>query len=241
MLKNHYIIGDIHGEYQKLLALLKKLPKNANLIFVGDLVDKGLQSKEVIAFIRKNSYLSVKGNHESSVIRVGKRIIAYLNNEGSYEDIMKIWTKNRLGTFLSYGLVEQMEDGYLRFINNEKAIEKFLDDSKWMDNLPYYLELDVQHSSGKSVVVSHSNISQVWNIRHDISQRELFEHTVQWTRKFKTSDEVDIFNIYGHSPRKYGVEIGNNYVNVDTGCCYDREEYGKLSAYCVETQEVFWV
>jgi len=37
----HYIIGDIHGEYQVLLKLIEKLPKDAKLIFVGDLIDKG--------------------------------------------------------------------------------------------------------------------------------------------------------------------------------------------------------
>jgi len=236
---NHYIIGDVHGEYKTLLALVKKIPKDAKLIFVGDLVDKGLQSKEVIAFIRKNNYLSVKGNHESSVIEVGKRVIAYLNNEGSYAEIMKIWTKNRLGTFLSYGLVEQMEDGYLRFINDEVAIEKFLDDSNWMENLPYYLELDSKHSSGKQVVVSHSNISKVWHMRDDMSQKEFFEYSVQWTRDKEILAGTGIFNIYGHTPQKYLLTIEKDYVCVDTGCCYEREEYGKLTAYCVETDDVF--
>ena len=239
-MQNHYIIGDVHGEYKTLLALVDKLPKDAKLVFVGDLVDKGLQSKEVISFIRKHNYLSVKGNHESSVIEVGKRIISYLNNKGSYANIMKIWTKNRLGTFLSYGLVEEMADGYLRFIDDEKAMAKFLDDSDWMDSLPYYLELDIEHSSGKQVVVSHSNISKIWNIRHDVLQRELFEYEVQWTRDNETLDDTGIFNIYGHTPQKYGLTVKKDYVCVDTGCCYyDMEEYGRLSAYCLESGELF--
>ena len=235
-----YIIGDVHGEYKTLLALVSKLPKDAKLVFVGDLVDKGLESKEVIEFIRENNHLSVKGNHESSVIEVGKRIVAYFNNEGSYEEIMKIWTKNRLGTFLSYGLVEQMDDGYLRFINDEVAIKKFLFDSVWMEKLPYYLELDSKHASGKQVVVSHSNISKVWHMRDDLSQKEFFEHSVQWTREKETLANTGIFNIYGHTPQKYGLTIEKDYVCVDTGCCYgEREEYGTLTAYCVESGEVF--
>ena len=240
--KKHYIIGDVHGEYKTLMALVKKLPKDAELVFVGDLVDKGSQSKEVIEFIRQNAYQSVKGNHESSVIEAGKRIIAYFNNEGSYEEIMENWTNNRLATFLSYGLVEEMEDGYLKFINDEKAIEKFLDDSAWMENLPYYLELDCKHASDKQVVVSHSNISQIWDIRHDILKKDFFEHTVQWTRDNKTVANRGIFNIYGHTPQKYGLCIEKDYVCVDTGCCYyEREEYGRLTAYCVESAEVFVV
>jgi len=239
-MSNHYIIGDVHGEYKTLLALVEQLPKDAKLVFVGDLVDKGLQSKEVIAFIRENNHLSVKGNHESSVIEAGKRIMNYLNHEGSYADIMDIWTKNRLGTFLSYGMVEQMEDGYLRFINDEVAIEKFLFDSVWMENLPYYLELDAKHSSGKQVVVSHSNISKIWHMRDDLSQKEFFEYSVQWTRDSETLADTGIFNIYGHTPQKYALAIEKDYVCVDTGCCYaEREEYGLLTAYCVESREVF--
>jgi serine/threonine protein phosphatase 1 len=241
MLK-HYVIGDVHGEYETLLALVAKLPSDAKVVFVGDLVDKGLQSKEVISFIRENGYASVKGNHESSVIEAGKRIISYLNHKGSYEAIMEKWTHNRLGTFLSYGLVKQMEDGYLKFIDDKKAIEAFLYDATWMENLPLYLELDVKHSSGKKVVVSHSNISKIWDIRHDKSQQDFFKYSVQWTRDHKTVEGTDIFNIYGHTPQKYGLTIEKEYVCVDTGCCYhERKEYGRLTAYCVETGEFFEV
>jgi len=238
-MQKHYVIGDVHGEYQTLLALVERLPHDAKLIFVGDLVDKGSHSKEVIAFVRQHNCLAVKGNHESSVIEVGRLIILYLKGKGSYEAIIEKWTQNRLSTFLSYGMVEELDDGYLRFINDEKAIKKFLDDSAWMSSLPFYLELDTTHYSKKEVVISHSNISMVWNIRHDVAQRALFEQTTQWTRASATSDNVDIFNIYGHNPRKYGVEIADNYANIDTGCCYHkRKEYGRLTAYCVESGEI---
>ena len=39
-MQTHYIIGDIHGDYQELLDLVAKLPKDVNLIFVGDLIDR---------------------------------------------------------------------------------------------------------------------------------------------------------------------------------------------------------
>ena len=38
-----YIIGDVHGHYQTLLSLVAKLPQDAKLIFVGDLIDRGSQ------------------------------------------------------------------------------------------------------------------------------------------------------------------------------------------------------
>jgi len=46
-MQKHYIIGDVHGEYQTLLALVAKLPKDTKFIFVGDLIDRGLQSREI--------------------------------------------------------------------------------------------------------------------------------------------------------------------------------------------------
>ena len=36
-----YIIGDVHGCYDTLMALIAKLPEDAEIVFVGDLIDRG--------------------------------------------------------------------------------------------------------------------------------------------------------------------------------------------------------
>lgn len=54
-MKKTYIIGDIHGEYDTLIKLIEKLPFNAEIIFVGDLIDRGAKSREVIELIRKKT------------------------------------------------------------------------------------------------------------------------------------------------------------------------------------------
>ena len=43
-------ISDIHGEYDKLCALLDKiaLQKDDTMIFMGDYIDRGAKSKEVV-------------------------------------------------------------------------------------------------------------------------------------------------------------------------------------------------
>ena len=43
-----YIIGDVHGCYNTLMELIAKLPKDAKLCFVGDLIDRGPNSKDVV-------------------------------------------------------------------------------------------------------------------------------------------------------------------------------------------------
>ena len=70
-----YIIGDVHGEFDSLRLLTDKLPKDSNLIFVGDLVDRGKKSKEVVEFVKSNNYLCVLGNHEKMMIDYGTSVI----------------------------------------------------------------------------------------------------------------------------------------------------------------------
>ncbi|HPN13921.1 MAG TPA: metallophosphoesterase, partial [Spirochaetota bacterium] len=70
----YYIIGDIHGHFARLAALFEKLLKliavRDTVIFLGDYIDRGPRSYEVIDFLvhlsRRKSFETVflKGNHE---------------------------------------------------------------------------------------------------------------------------------------------------------------------------------
>jgi len=70
-----YAIGDIQGCYRQLLKLLKKLefnPQRDRLILLGDLVNRGPQSLEVIRYAMQNeaSIDIVLGNHELHLLGV---------------------------------------------------------------------------------------------------------------------------------------------------------------------------
>lgn len=60
------IIGDIAGNYKTLRALLKKMPKG-EFVSLGDMIDRGPRSKEVLDFIMANGQ-AVLGNHEHLLI-----------------------------------------------------------------------------------------------------------------------------------------------------------------------------
>ena len=239
----HYIIGDVHGEYQTLLALVEKLPKDAKLVFVGDLIDRGSQSKEVVAFIRENNHRSVLGNHEALFCKFALEFLSYLDGNITYEKVNQRWHRSgRFETFLSYGLIEISKDGKFTIINDKQKNKVLKEDIEWMRRNPIYMEIATKEPLGKKVVVSHSNISKVWDIRHDKEKRVEFIQTTLWTREYDVDEKSNIFNIFGHCPQKFKPEITENYVNVDTGCCYLVEEdnlYGRLSAYCVESGEIF--
>lgn len=81
--KTYTVIGDIHGCIEELKALLVKLQvifdgdtikevpeKVGSLVLIGDLIDKGPSSGEVIEFVHKNKlfFTLVQGNHEHWVV-----------------------------------------------------------------------------------------------------------------------------------------------------------------------------
>ena len=62
-----WVIGDVHGFKKTLDVLVKKLELKDNdlLICLGDMIDRGPESLEVLElFMKNNNYFSLKGNHE---------------------------------------------------------------------------------------------------------------------------------------------------------------------------------
>jgi serine/threonine protein phosphatase 1 len=67
-----FIIGDVHGCYDELQALLDKAGLSADdqIISIGDMVDRGLKSAESLYFLRSTpNPKSIQGNHERKHVR----------------------------------------------------------------------------------------------------------------------------------------------------------------------------
>ena len=65
--KRIFIIGDIHGCYDELVELLeetKARDPQMCVIFVGDLMNKGPKSAQVVKLVREMGAYCVRGNHE---------------------------------------------------------------------------------------------------------------------------------------------------------------------------------
>ena len=230
-----YVIGDVHGEFDTLKALLNKFPDDSKLIFVGDLVDRGRKSKEVIDFVKDNNFLCVLGNHEKMMIDF------LIEFEKIYPKFPSLnyhhrWINNGgKQTLFSYEIIKIDSDGKIICTKDDKKFKKLMEHFFCLKKLPLYLELPFKKNE-KPIVVTHSCATDVWSKR----EKELiFEEEVLWSRKEPKAD-AKIFNIFGHSIQKE-IDITKHFINVDTGCCYDKEGYGRLSAYCIEKDEVIYV
>jgi serine/threonine protein phosphatase 1 len=77
MSRKIFAVGDIHGSFEKLEALMKILPwrKDSDdlLLFIGDYVDRGPNSREVVEYLvnlKKDggNFIFLKGNHEKMLV-----------------------------------------------------------------------------------------------------------------------------------------------------------------------------
>lgn len=68
MKKQVFVFGDVHGQLDQLKKLIEKAKReysqNLDLYSVGDLVDRGPDSKKVVQFCIDNGVKAITGNHE---------------------------------------------------------------------------------------------------------------------------------------------------------------------------------
>ncbi|MFR8441904.1 MAG: metallophosphoesterase, partial [Campylobacter sp.] len=149
-MENIYIIGDVHGCYRSLLALIEQLPHkfDSKICFVGDLIDRGPASADVVEFVRARGYDAVMGNHERRFIRNAKTALRYAktgkftssNDPCAFFSLDESWLFNNggeetLASYYRHGGVRQCKE-HLRFVSR----------------LPIYLEYDLRDESGRTLV-----------------------------------------------------------------------------------------
>jgi serine/threonine protein phosphatase 1 len=87
-----FAIGDIHGCLDKLISLMGIIdldPQRDTLVFIGDYIDRGPQSKEVVDYLidlagQQSRVIFLKGNHEQmlELYLSGSDRLSFLANGG---------------------------------------------------------------------------------------------------------------------------------------------------------------
>ena len=220
------VIGDVHGCFDELVMLLKKLgyeenteagmlhPDGRKPVFLGDLCDRGPKNVEVLRLVMKmvksGNALAVPGNHDVKLVKylLGKNVQ------------------------LTHGLnktVEELGKEDESFRNNVK---------EFLDGLVSHYVLD----DGK-LVVSHAGLKEEYIGRGSMKVRdfclygeatgEIDEYglpvRLNWASDYRGKATV----IYGHIPQ-LEVQTMNGTCCIDTGCVFG----GKLTAYRYPEREL---
>lgn len=243
------VIGDIHGNFETLMALLATIPeeeKSQGICLVGDLIDRGPKSRQVIQWVidqqkAGNKVYSVMGNHEDLMIENALRMAEYFVQHGQYHygrlSTPNLWMINGGDkAFDSY--IEEQPDGSAVF--HQKTLEEHVE---FLKTLPLYMEFkDVKNDKGEHLLVTHSSASRVWewDEKRRTEQSEIFRSHIIWGRPNIIHAIPNVFNIFGHTPIQHGPKLKSCYANVDTGCFYNGEPgYFQLTAVSFPSMKVY--
>ena len=194
-----YIVGDIHGCLEELVVLMGALPLTSEdrLVFLGDYVDRGPNSKGVLSFLvrfRSEANCEVvflKGNHEDM-------LLSYLGLSGNHGDMFLF---NGGGTtLLSYGVTGNRGGSALLHEKIPEDHLKFL-----MELKTYYLMepyLCVHGGINPAASLGEQKEKEMLWIRHQfIGSRHLLPYTVLFGH---TPFEEVLFDL----PFKVGLDTG---------------------------------
>lgn len=71
--QNVFIMTDIHGCYEELEHMLRVVPRQTKMLFLGDFVDRGADSLKTIRIVKKlvesGRAYAIRGNHEDMLLR----------------------------------------------------------------------------------------------------------------------------------------------------------------------------
>ena len=226
-----YAIGDIHGHLDLLAAANDRVEDDraregtgeAELIFIGDLVDRGPSSADVVEAMRvqdaEDARVTVlRGNHDHMFVEFLSGTPAAASPRGTFHYL----AKNIGGrtTLASYGIPERLKDMELLRVAAETVPEAH---QSFLANLPYSHRVE-------DCLFVHAGI------RPGIRLEDQNPLDLIWIREeflWDISDHGPLV-VHGHTPAER-VEHWGNRVNIDTGAAYG----GPLSAVAIEGRRVF--
>ncbi|CAN5664855.1 metallophosphoesterase family protein [soil metagenome] len=154
------VIGDIHGCFYTLSDLYKKLILQTSEIYsVGDLVDRGPKSKDVVQFCIDKNIIPVKGNHEDMLLKAieGKDSYGHYMNGGN-------------ATEISYtGLSKHKQlDIYKEALESSGHL-------KYLNSLPLKIETGDVLISHAGIIKNGDDRTIMWNREEELLKLDKFQ------------------------------------------------------------------
>jgi hypothetical protein len=213
--RKYFIIGDVHSCLDELkeLLLTNKFnivddiiePTAYDLIFVGDLIDKGNDNKSMIDFIHKNinnpRIKFVLGNHESTIYDL-------LTDESKVNFTSEVISKY----FNTYAEIKDLAETRAKFIEIYKVMR------------PFYFYYGKKNSHAFYVNHSPCNNSLLYKINDTCMKKQVYRYCVGITEAALNSMLLDkngfdiVYHVIGHVQMAESYFTSNGTIFIDTGC-----------------------
>ena len=220
-----YSIGDIHGRLDLLEDLQRQIREDSesyagekSLVYLGDYIDRGEQSKEVIDLLLDQPMdgfqtIFLRGNHEQTLLdflRHPRAVASWLTYGG-------------VATLNSYGVVPHLEAHMEELEHLRNELEHRLPEN----HLAFYRNLEMMHLAGTYCFV-HAGI------RPGIPLEKQKPEDLLWIRDDFTRDSSRHGHIvvHGHSITNE-VDWQANRIGIDTGAFHT----GVLTCLVLEGEE----
>ena len=261
-----YVISDIHGCYDELQSMLKKIGFSGKdrLYLAGDYVDRGNQSLEMLDWLSmhaENIY-PVKGNHDAefayyvSIMQVVDEVEELDTDQDSDTAVKSLLENTKYYLKKNHPHSGRYFDYYGTL--TDLAVRRkvtFKDLCRWADllgKLPYYYRFDM---NGRDCVVVHAGFCEP----SYMAEESDLERFCIYAREdaIRIGGVRNGMIIAGHTPtilenfpfyndgrvfRYYDEDKNCIYYDIDCGCVY-REIYpnGTLSCIRLEDEEIFYL
>lgn len=195
-----YFVGDIHGEYHKLIDALYRVGFDTEvdrLFSVGDLIDRGPDSLECLSLIEESWFYPIKGNHEQMAIDA-----IFLEDDRERFRARQMWSTSGGDWYSGLPYESQLRAKHLISEANE---------------LPDGIRVG-------EVGVLHAECPlQYWDVLELDTGKYLREHCMWARRRIDRKDNWKVRDIkaivVGHTPVKDMIVLGN-HVYIDFGVCF---------------------
>ncbi len=261
-----YAIGDIQGCYKELINLIHKIEFNKNtdtLYLVGDLVNRGSESLEVLRWIyqHQDSIVTVLGNHDFYLLgryagvlepdsqeTIGEvinsadasKLIDYLRSRPFvYQNEQFIMTHAGVHPLMDINTLMELNNYAMRYLlsNNYKHFISLMFGNKpniWSSDLD--LEKQIKfliNSSTRMRFLNRSDLSLDYKFKGEIDN--LSNKLIPWF-KVQFNPSINKRIIFGHWAA-LGLYQDENVSALDSGCVWGRY----LTALNIDSGEIIQV
>lgn len=231
-----YVMSDIHGEYEKYLAMMEKLNLKADdkLYVLGDVLDRGPQPFAVLEdMMKRPNVIPLLGNHEW----MARDLLGFLVREVTDASLADAQKGGQLLQLMLW-----MNDGGSSTISDFRKLSLWKRSSA-LEYLDTFRRYEMTHAGGRGYVLVHAGLKNFSEDRPMSSYgiEELVEGRRDPSQRYFS--DSDIFVVSGHTPTllltgRPEVIMEHNNIMIDCGATY---EGGRLAAVCLDALETFYV